>query len=88
MRIISLFLLVIVVGIIGYMTIEQWSFLDALYMTVEEGLECCGAIAILAVKKKDGLLLTNPSNDTQLELGDELVIIGTREQLRVVEGTI
>ena len=35
-----------------------------------------------------GKLLTNPSNDTQLELGDELVIIGTREQLRVVEGTI
>jgi len=57
-------------------------------VTVKEGLECCGAIAILAVKKKDGRLLTNPSNDTQLELGDELVVIGTREQLRVVEGTV
>ena len=27
-------LLVITIGIIGYMTIENWSFLDALYMTV------------------------------------------------------
>ena len=57
-------------------------------VTVKEGLECCGAIAILAVKKKDGRLLTNPAIDTLLELGDELVIIGTREQLRVVEGSV
>lgn len=34
LRVISLLLLVIVGGVIGYMTIEQWSFLDALYMTV------------------------------------------------------
>ena len=34
LRIISLLLLVIIVGVTGYMTIEQWSFLDALYMTV------------------------------------------------------
>ena len=27
-------LLVIAIGVIGYMTIENWSFLDALYMTV------------------------------------------------------
>jgi len=57
-------------------------------VNVKEGLECCGAIAILAVKKKDGQLLTNPSLKTSLELGDELVIIGTREQLRIVEGAI
>jgi voltage-gated potassium channel len=57
-------------------------------VTVKQGLECCGAIAILAVKKKDGQLLANPSLETSLELGDELVIIGTREQLRVVDGAV
>jgi len=57
-------------------------------LNVRQGLECCGAIAILAVKKSDGTLLTNPSMETSLELGDELVMIGTREQLRVVEGSV
>jgi len=57
-------------------------------VTVKEGLNCCGAIAILAVKKKDGQLLANPPAETSLELGDELVIIGTREQLRLVGGAV
>ena len=50
-------------------------------ITVKEGMGCCGAIAILAVKKENGELLTNPADETLLELGDELVIIGAREQL-------
>lgn len=57
-------------------------------VTVKEALGCCGALAILAVKKKKGKLLTNPSQETLLELGDELVIIGTREQLRIMEGSM
>ncbi len=57
-------------------------------VTVKEGKECCGGAAILAVKKESGQLITNPSQDTLLELGDELVIIGTREQLRSLEGSI
>lgn len=57
-------------------------------VTVKEALGCCSALAILAVKKKSGKLLTNPPTDTPLELGDELVIIGTREQLRVLEGAV
>jgi len=56
--------------------------------TVSEGSQCCGGAAILAVRKKDGRLLTNPSQDTLLDLDDELVIIGTRNQLRALEGTI
>jgi voltage-gated potassium channel len=56
--------------------------------TVKGGLDCCGAVAILAVRKKDDRLITNPAMDTPLELGDELVMIGTREQLRVVEGSV
>ncbi len=57
-------------------------------VTVKNGLGCCGAMAILAVKKKDGKLIPNPPDDTPLETDDELVIIGTREQLRVVEGSV
>ena len=57
-------------------------------VTVTDGLGCCGAMAILAVKKKNGKLIPNPPNDTPLEIDDELVIIGTREQLRVVEGSV
>ena len=54
-------------------------------MTVKEGLSRCGALAILAVRKKGGKLLTNPEGETPLELGDELVVIGTREQLRALD---
>ena len=56
--------------------------------TVKEGSQCCGGAAILAVRQKDGRLLTNPAQDTLLDLEDELVIIGTRNQLRTLEGTI
>jgi len=55
---------------------------------VKEGSKCCGGAAILAVRKKDGRLLANPSQETLLELEDEPVIIGTREQLRALEGSI
>ncbi|MFC1961544.1 cation:proton antiporter regulatory subunit [Chloroflexota bacterium] len=55
-------------------------------MTVKEGLACCEALAILAVRKKGGKLITNPDAETLLEFGDELMVIGTREQLKTLEG--
>jgi len=55
--------------------------------TVREGRSCCAGAVILAVKKKGGALLTSFSDDTQLELGDELVVVGNREQLRTLEGS-
>jgi voltage-gated potassium channel len=57
-------------------------------VTVKEGLGRCGAMAILAVRKKDDKLIPNPPEDALLEVDDELVIIGTREQLRMVEGQV
>jgi len=42
--------------------------------------------AILAVKKKDGDVLTNPPPDTLVETGDQLVVIGSREHLHLLEG--
>ena len=40
---------------------------------------------VLAVKKKDRKLLTNPPPDIKLELGDEMVVVGTKEQLDKIE---
>jgi voltage-gated potassium channel len=54
--------------------------------TVREGRSCSSGAVILAVKKKGGGLLTSLSDDTPLELGDELVVVGNREQLRALEG--
>jgi voltage-gated potassium channel len=57
-------------------------------MTINGGQRYSKGTVILAVKKSDGTLLTNPPQETLLELGDELVIIGTREQLRTLEGAV
>jgi voltage-gated potassium channel len=56
-------------------------------MTVKEGQNRCGGVIVLAVKKGDGTLLTNPPQETPMELGDELVVMGTRQQLRNLEGS-
>lgn len=57
-------------------------------VTLKEAIERCGAVSILAVRGKDGSLLDHPQEEILLELGDELVVIGTREQLRVLEGSV
>jgi len=56
--------------------------------TVSEGRSSCRGATILAVRKKGGTLLTSVSDEMLLELGDELVVIGTREQLRAIEGAV
>jgi voltage-gated potassium channel len=56
-------------------------------LTLKDGRNCCGGAVFLAVKKRDGTLLTNPPQETLLELGDELVVVGTRQQLRTLEGS-
>ncbi len=43
-----------------------------------------GAI-ILALQRRDGSLVSAPDGDTQLQAGDELVVLGTRAQLRQLE---
>lgn len=55
--------------------------------TTISGGRCPDGATVLAVKKRDGTLITNPVGDTLLELDDELVVIGTREQLRALEST-
>jgi voltage-gated potassium channel len=56
-------------------------------MTIKQGQEISGGAAILAVKKKGGALLGNPAQETVLEAGDEVVVMGTRQQLSSFERT-
>jgi len=55
--------------------------------TCKEGQRCGNGAVILAVRKKDGRLFTSLSDEMLLELGDQLIVIGNREQLRDLEGT-
>jgi voltage-gated potassium channel len=55
--------------------------------TCKEGQRCGNGAVILAVRKKDGTLFTSLSDEMLLELGDQLIVIGNREQLRDLEGS-
>jgi len=54
--------------------------------TVKESNHLSPGVSILAVQKKDGSLLANPPHETLLEVEGELVVIGTRDELRRLEG--
>jgi len=54
-------------------------------ISVKESIKRVNGGHILAIKKKTGLLVTNPHTDTIIEAGDELVIMGTRDQLKGIE---
>ena len=53
--------------------------------TIGDWLKQCGGVQILAMKKKDGELTTNLPEQLKLELGDEVVVVGTREQLKSID---
>ena len=53
--------------------------------SVKEAEEIAQNASILAVRKRDGTLLSKPRDEVILEEGDVLIIIGRREQLREVE---
>ncbi|MDP2920310.1 MAG: TrkA C-terminal domain-containing protein [Dehalococcoidia bacterium] len=65
--------------------IELRSGSSAVGLTVKEWLQRGGGAQILAVKKKNGTLTANPPEDMKLELGDEIVVVGTRDQLKVID---
>lgn len=56
--------------------------------TIEQSRRFAGKATVLAVRKADGLLIANPQGDTVLEVEDELMVIGTRDQLRLLEGSV
>ena len=63
--------------------IEKGSSMDGI--SLKESLRRISGAHILAVKKKNGHLITNPPPETILESGDELVLMGTRDQLKGLE---
>jgi len=69
-------------------TLENVKVMDGSTMegiSVKEGIRRINGGHILAIKKKSGHLITNPSHETLLEAGDELVLMGTRDQLNGIE---
>ncbi len=57
-------------------------------LTVREGQQTSGGAVILALKKKDGLLIPHPPMTMSLDRDDEVVVIGTAEQLKALEGPV
>lgn len=55
-------------------------------LTIAEGVERAGGVAILALRRADGTLLLNPPKDSTIQLGDQVVVMGTRQQLQIMEG--
>ncbi len=45
-------------------------------------------ITVLAMRTKDGKLVTNPPDEQPIESGDRLIIIGTREKLAELEKAV
>jgi len=54
-------------------------------LTVEETRQCSKA-NILAISRESGKLLANPSGEETIEAGDQLITMGTKEQLASLEG--
>ena len=54
-------------------------------ISVKESLRRIDGAHIQAIKKKNGHLIANPPPETILEAGDELVLMGTRDQLKGLE---
>lgn len=55
-------------------------------LTIAQGVDRAGGVAILALRRADGTLLLNPPKDSVIQLGDQVVVMGTRQQLQTMEG--
>jgi len=55
--------------------------------SVSEAQDYSGGASILAVRKHGVETIAKPSDDTKIEVGDSLIILGQREQLKLLEKT-
>ncbi|MFW6125931.1 MAG: cation:proton antiporter regulatory subunit, partial [Chloroflexota bacterium] len=55
--------------------------------TVAEAQRYSGGASVLAIRKSGRETLPKPSDGTVIEIGDRLILLGEREQLRMLEGT-
>jgi voltage-gated potassium channel len=54
--------------------------------SISAAQEYSGGASILAIRKQGKETIAKPGDDTVIEVGDSLIILGQREQLRILEG--
>lgn len=54
---------------------------------VKEAQDYSGGASILAIRKHGAETIAKPSDETKIEVGDSLIILGQREQLKLMERT-
>ncbi len=62
--------LITVIGTVGYMMVEGWDFMDALYNLI-----------VIAIEKSNGEMLFNPSFEARIEVEDTLIAVGEEPNL-------
>lgn len=55
--------------------------------SVKEAQDYGGGASILAIRKHGAETIAKPSDETKIEAGDSLIILGQREQLKLLERT-
>ncbi len=55
--------------------------------TVREAQDYSGGASILTIRKYGAKTIAKPSDETKIEVGDSLIILGQREQLKLLERT-
>jgi voltage-gated potassium channel len=96
-------LLVVSLGAAGYMVIEEWGFIDALYMTVitlapvgfqevhhlsDNGRTFTILLIIVGIKKVTGKMVFNPNAHSLIEARDMLIVLGQPQAISKVESLV
>lgn len=68
---------------LGEITVNSASPLTGNTLSAARVHDKTGAL-VLAIRRPDGSFLTNPSAETQIEVGDVLISVGTAEQLAIL----
>jgi voltage-gated potassium channel len=55
--------------------------------SVKEAQDYSGGASILTIRKHGAVTIAKPSDETKIEVGDSLIILGQREQLKLLERT-
>jgi Trk K+ transport system NAD-binding subunit len=66
-------------------SIEMFSNSSLVGKTVREAQDYSGGASILAIRKHGIQIIAKPSDETKIEVGDSLIILGQREQLKLLE---
>jgi voltage-gated potassium channel len=72
---------------LGLEEIEADSDSKLVGKSIREAQDYSGGASILAIRKQGKETIAKPSDETKIEPGDSLIILGQREQLRLLEGT-